>query len=219
MSPTVLRLAFGAVWAAVLVGAAGFLSFEMAPSMGQIPDPIHIAAHLALLGVLAGVLVRDLSPRTTLLLVLVAGALVEVVQMAGVGVLLLREARFDLGVDLLGACIGLRLAGGPEGAVLVRSVLHPVLVAGVALVALGVPSLGLVGVAATLGVVGLRWGRHWPWSVIVPLALAVPMAWVTPRGAGCLCVVAALRTPDAPGPSSPWWALAWIVACVAWAAG
>lgn len=102
------HLALSLVAAAILVGGA--LAWDTLPSVGHIPDPVHIVGHLVVFAVFAVLVAPDLGFVGTLVAVVAAGLLLEGVQSYGVGIVFLRESLFDTSVNLLGAVGGLAWA-------------------------------------------------------------------------------------------------------------
>jgi hypothetical protein len=117
------------LWALVAMGCAAALSAGYGPRF-HAPDYVHLIGHLLLLGGLALFLERSMRwrPTTTLLVALGVGVGVELAQVAGSGVLSIREMGFDVMVDALAVMAGLALGRRRATARAIGVWLHPAFV-------------------------------------------------------------------------------------------
>jgi len=109
------RAALAAGWAAAITGAAVALHFARLPrALGKVAsyEPVHVAAHLLLYGVLAALVASWLRGWgwKVLAAVAVAGFGQEACQTLGFGLPMGAHEAKDFAVDLLGAAIAMGMA-------------------------------------------------------------------------------------------------------------
>jgi len=110
----VRRYAFVMVWIGVVIGLAVGIALWVDSSSGAVHtvitfEPFHVVGHLALYGILAGVLAVVAEQRValaTIVFILVAVAQ-EWAQAFAVGRSFSADSVYDIGVDCLGGAIGL----------------------------------------------------------------------------------------------------------------
>lgn len=151
------------LWALAIAAAAWMLSSGWGPAL-VLPDPLHVVMHLALFGVLAGMLARPCGLDGALGLTLAAGFAVELAQMHASG-RWLGEVGYDMAVDLVGAVSGLAVARLPGVAERIGYWLHPV----------GLAPVAMFGVGWASGLPALE-SAVWTCVVMVCIAPAV-LAW------------------------------------------
>lgn len=95
------------LWAAGAVLSATLLASDVVPSIGSLPDAVHIVGHLVVFGGLAVLLARTATPSRSLAVVAGVGLLLELGQGWAVGRLFWREAGFDMLVNGVSAVCGL----------------------------------------------------------------------------------------------------------------
>jgi hypothetical protein len=133
---------------------AFLLASDLTPSLGHLPDGLHIAGHFLIFGLIAWLKVPVVGIEGALALAVVGGIGLELVQAFAIGRLFFNEALFDTGVDLVSAAAGLACTGRRDVAERLGTWLHPALVAPAGLHAIGAAHLGshLAGLAFALTV-------------------------------------------------------------------